>query len=128
MRDWIQLRTLFNCHTGLQKLSKEERSGAGEGERTAAEAEAHQMLTMLEAAAAQSANGGGAAAAAAAAAEEAAVPPSMPTAELTGAAGLVATVLCHLVAVRAIISLSFRLNMRTYCTSYPSHSDAIFVH
>ena len=47
IRDWIQLRTLFNCHTGLQKLSKEERSGAGAGERTAAEAEAHQVREIL---------------------------------------------------------------------------------
>ena len=68
-------------------------------ERTAAEAEAHQMLTMLEAAAAKSksdsAGEGGAVAP-----EESEDGSTMPTAELTGAAGLVATVLCHLVAVR----------------------------
>jgi inhibitor of KinA sporulation pathway (predicted exonuclease)/pSer/pThr/pTyr-binding forkhead associated (FHA) protein len=91
LQDWVQLRTLFNCHTGLQKLSKAERRGAtgDDGDlKGAAEAEAHQMLTMLDAAAAQSG------------AEVADVPSSA----VAGAAGLVATVVSRLVADGCIVS------------------------
>jgi hypothetical protein len=91
LQDWIQLRTLFNCHTGLQKLSKAERRAAGGDDgslKGAAEAEAHQMLTMLDAAAAQSG------------AESVDVPASA----VRGAAGLVATVLSRLVADGCIVS------------------------
>ena len=55
---------------------------------------------MLEAAAAKSAIAGGAAESE----DGPVVPDSMPTAELTGAAGMVATVLCHLVADGCIVS------------------------
>jgi hypothetical protein len=89
--DWIQLRTLFNCHTGLQKLSKAERRAAGGDDgsvKGAAEAEAHQMLTMLDAAAAQS--------------ETASV--DVPASAVKGTAGLAATVLSRLVADGCIVS------------------------
>ncbi len=89
--DWIQLRTLFNCHTGLQKLSKAERRAAGGdagSAKGAAEAEAHQMLTMLDAAAAQSGT----------------EPVDVPASAVKGTAGLVATVLSRLVADGCIVS------------------------
>lgn len=90
LQDWIQLRALFNCHTGLQKLTKAERRG-GTGDdvsvKGAAEAEAHQMLTMQDAAAAQS----GAAV-------------DVPASAVKGTAGLVSTVLSRLVADGCIVS------------------------
>ena len=45
LQDWVHLRTLFNCHTGLQKLTKAERRAADDDAgRSPVETEAEQML------------------------------------------------------------------------------------